>query len=159
VGVVLAGGRTGWAGLDPLLRECERRHPGRVVLRQDFAESERALLYEAGDVVAFPTRDESFGMVILEAWAAGRPVVASDIGAVRSTVREGVDGELVPVDDPDALAAALADLLDDPDRAARMGRAGSGRLVEEFDWDHVVERWDHVVTAAARGDAVTGGGR
>lgn len=150
VGLVLAGGRTGWAGLDPLLAACEREHPGRVVVRHDFAEAERPLLYEAGDVVAFPSRDESFGMVILEAWAAGRPVVAADTGAVRSTVRAGVDGELVPVGDADALATALSGLLDDPARAAAMGRAGSDRLAAEFAWDDVIERWDGVVTDAGR---------
>ena len=68
---------------------------------------------------------ESFGMVLTEAFAAGTPVVASDIAGYRDVVRDGVDGVLVPRGDAQALAEALRDLYDEPERRAAMARAAA----------------------------------
>ena len=77
-------------------------------------ESKRIEL-EAGDVLCAPSLGgESFGMVLTEAFAAGTPVVASDIAGYRDVVRDGVDGVLVPRGDAQALAEALRDLYDEP---------------------------------------------
>ncbi|OLR92440.1 glycosyltransferase [Actinokineospora bangkokensis] len=79
----------------------------------------------AAAVVVVPSRwPEPQGLVAVEALAAGTPVVASRIGGLQELVEDGVTGLLVPPGDPDALAAALDDLLDDPARRARMGEAG-----------------------------------
>ena len=80
---------------------------------------------EAADVLCAPSLGgESFGMVLTEAFAAGTPVIASDIAGYRDVVRDGVDGVLVPRGDAQALAEALRDLYEEPDRRAR---DGSGR--------------------------------
>jgi D-inositol-3-phosphate glycosyltransferase len=63
--------------------------------------------YVAADVVAVPSHNESFGLVALEAQACGTPVVATDVGGLRTTVRDGVSGLLVPGHGADAWAAAL----------------------------------------------------
>ncbi len=68
--------------------------------------------YVAADVVAVPSHNESFGLVALEAQACGTPVVATDIGGLRTTVAHGVSGLLVPGHDPDAWAAALLKALE-----------------------------------------------
>jgi glycosyltransferase involved in cell wall biosynthesis len=148
VGLLIAGSRTGWQGLDDLLDAADAAYPGRVVLRDGFTTEERGELLAAADVVVFPTREESFGIAVLEAWAARRPVVASDIGALRSLVRPGMDAELVAVDDPVALGTALADLLDDPGRAARLADGGAERVAVEFDWDVLVRRWEAILADA-----------
>ena len=70
--------------------------------------------YLAADLVAVPSHNESFGLVALEAQACGTPVVATDIGGLRTTVRDGVSGLLVPGHDPDAWATALQAALDRP---------------------------------------------
>jgi phosphatidyl-myo-inositol alpha-mannosyltransferase len=89
------------------------------------------------DVLCAPSlRGESFGMVLTEAFAAGTPVVASDIAGYRDVVRNGVDGVLVPPADPQALAEALRDLWDEPDRRVSMARAATAD-VERFAWTHV----------------------
>ena len=75
--------------------------------------------YAAADLVAVPSHNESFGLVALEAQACGTPVVATDVGGLRTTVRDGVSGLLVPGHDPAAWAAALARGLADRRRLSR----------------------------------------
>ncbi len=79
---------------------------------------------------------ESFGVVLVEAMAAGLPVVASDIPGYDEVVTEGVEGLLVPPRDPAAVAHAAETILDDPELAARLSAAGRARAAT-FDW-HVV---------------------
>jgi phosphatidylinositol alpha-mannosyltransferase len=76
---------------------------------------------------------ESFGIVLVEAMAAGLPVVASDIPGYDEVVRDGLDGMLVPPRDPAALAVVVGSILDDPDLAARLSDAGRTRA-RAFDW-------------------------
>jgi phosphatidylinositol alpha-mannosyltransferase len=92
---------------------------------------------EKADVLCAPSlHGESFGMVLTEAFAAGTPVVASNIAGYRDVVRDGVDGVLVPPADAQALAEALRELHCEPDARAAMARqAAEG--VERFAWGHV----------------------
>jgi phosphatidylinositol alpha-mannosyltransferase len=92
---------------------------------------------EAGDVLCAPSLGgESFGMVLTEAFAAGTPVIASDIAGYRDVVRDGVDGVLVPRGDAQALAEALRDLYEEPIRRAQMARAAA-LGAERFAWPRV----------------------
>jgi phosphatidyl-myo-inositol alpha-mannosyltransferase len=92
---------------------------------------------ETGDVLCAPSLGgESFGMVLTEAFAAGTPVIASDIAGYRDVVRDGVDGMLVPRGDAQALAEALRDLYEEPVRRAEMARAAA-LGAERFAWPRV----------------------
>jgi phosphatidyl-myo-inositol alpha-mannosyltransferase len=92
---------------------------------------------EAGDVLCAPSLGgESFGMVLTEAFAAGTPVIASDIAGYRDVVRDGIDGVLVPRGDAQALAEALRDVYEEPVRRAEMARAAA-LGAERFAWPHV----------------------
>jgi glycosyltransferase involved in cell wall biosynthesis len=95
-------------------------------------------------VCAFPSRWESFGNAIAEASAVGRPVVVSPIPAFRDVVADGVTGRLVALDDTDAWAAALIELLRSRERARDMGRAGAEHIARISSPDRVAE-----LTAAA----------
>jgi glycosyltransferase involved in cell wall biosynthesis len=79
---------------------------------------------------------ENQPMTVLEAMAAGAPVVATDLGGLPELVRPGLDGLIVPAGDPGALAAALRTMLDDPRAAAEMGRAGQARMTASFSAEH-----------------------
>ena len=95
--------------------------------------------HAAGDVfVAAATGQESFGIAVVEAMAAGLAVVATDIAGYREVVTDGIEGLLVPPRDPEALAAGLARVLTDRDLAARLAEAGRERA-RSFDWSIVVE--------------------
>jgi len=71
-------------------------------------------------------------MTVLESFAAGVPVVSSDLGGLPELVRDGTEGRVVPAEDPAALAAALDGLLADPAGARAMGLAARARLAAEF---------------------------
>jgi glycosyltransferase involved in cell wall biosynthesis len=90
-------------------------------------------LYAAIDVLAAPSRSEGFGLMLVEAMAAGVPIVASVAGAIPEVVGDG-PALLVAPEDPPALAAALNRVLDDGDAAAAMGAAGRARA-QAFTWE------------------------
>ena len=96
--------------------------------------------HAASDLYVSPAiGGESFGIVLLEAMAAGRPVVASDLAGYRSVITADHDGVLVPPADPVALAQAIDALLDDPGRQAALVAAGH-RTAAAHDWEVVTER-------------------
>ena len=86
-----------------------------------------AYWYRVADVVVMPSRSESFGLVALEAAACGVPVVAADVGGLRTLVDHGRTGYLVEGRDPADYAAAVAFILDDPELAAGMASAAAER--------------------------------
>ncbi|MBN1136673.1 MAG: glycosyltransferase family 4 protein [Anaerolineae bacterium] len=96
-----------------------------------------ARFYRTADIVCAPsTGFESFGLVLVEAMAAGRPVVTSDIPGYREVVRHEVEGLLVPPGDEEGLAAALLCLLADKEQRERMGRNGRARA-DLYAWNRV----------------------
>ena len=96
-----------------------------------------------------PSWAESFPYVILEAMSLGLPIVASDVGGVAEAVTHGENGLLVPPRNAHALAQALTDLLEDPDRGARMGAAAGLRVEQRFTRtrmiDGMIEVYDEVI--------------
>src|SRR4051812_22012582 len=113
------------------------------------SEEEKWRLLKESDLLCAPSLGgESFGMVLTEAFAAGTPVVASDIAGYRDVARDGIDGVLVPPGDPAALGEALHDLAIDPERRLRMGECARERA-QRFAWEHVTEE-----VLDAYGDAI-----
>jgi glycosyltransferase involved in cell wall biosynthesis len=96
------------------------------------------------DVFVLPSLMEGHPLAILEAMAAGLPVVATDVGGTAEAVDDGRSGLLVPAGDGAALADAIATLLDDPEGAARMGREARRALEERFSLDVTVRRNEDV---------------
>jgi D-inositol-3-phosphate glycosyltransferase len=92
--------------------------------------------YSAAEAVVVPSHYESFGMVALEAMACGTPVVASQVGGLAFLVQDGVTGYTVPVDDPQALADRLTNLINDPDLRRRMGE-NAANLAKEYRWENI----------------------
>lgn len=93
-------------------------------------------LMNAADVVVIPSRNEPFGLVLTEAWSAGKCVVASDVGGLAENIENFIDGIKVPVR-ADSLAWGINYVIDDPRMMRQLGRAGRLKVVTEFDWDLV----------------------
>jgi phosphatidylinositol alpha-1,6-mannosyltransferase len=96
--------------------------------------------YQQCDLFVLPNRQvgkdlEGFGMVLLEAQACGKPVVAGASGGTAETMDVGYTGRLVCCDGADELASAITDLLSDPGRLTRMGKAARSWVAERFDWE------------------------
>jgi glycosyltransferase involved in cell wall biosynthesis len=96
--------------------------------------------FGAAELLALPSDYEAFGIVLLEAAAAGLPVVATRVGGVPEAVAEGETGLLVDYGDPEALGAAIASLLSDATAAAALGAAGRERVTRDFTWESIVGR-------------------
>lgn len=120
----------------------ERVHFPGAVLRDTLPD-----LYRAADLFCLPAVHDRKGNVdglpnvILEAMASALPVVASGISGIPAAIADGVHGRLVPEGDPDALLAALVELLADPERRRALGAAGRERAVSELSWDAVAARY------------------
>jgi glycosyltransferase involved in cell wall biosynthesis len=96
---------------------------------------DRADFFASLDVFSMPSRTDSYGIVFLEAWANGLPVVAAAAGGVPDVVRHGEAGLLVPFGDLDRLSEALGGLIDDPSRARALGAIGRKLVDRGYTWD------------------------
>jgi phosphatidyl-myo-inositol alpha-mannosyltransferase len=121
----------------------------RVVMLGALPHDRVAPYFAAADVFLAPaTGSESFGIVLLEAMAAGLPIVASDIPGYREVVRNGLEGILVQAGDDAALSRAIGRVLDNPSLSARLGAAGRAR-VQEFSWETIAARIETLYDVAA----------
>jgi glycosyltransferase involved in cell wall biosynthesis len=93
------------------------------------------------DIFVCSSRHEPLGNIVLEAWSAGRPVVAAAAQGPGELITEGQTGLLVPVEDAEALAAGIKALTDDPQRAARLAQQGRAAYERDFTETAVVARW------------------
>jgi len=126
----------------------------RVVFTGGLSHPEVLELVAAADVFVMPSvRDprgnvDGLPIVVLEAMAAGRPVVASAIAGMPLAIADGASGRLVPEKDPTAIATAVADLLTDPTTAQAMGERARRRVETELNWDAVASIHDELYAAA-----------
>jgi len=122
----------------------------RIHLIGSVPHHELPMLYRAADVVAVPSRYESFGLTAVEAMACGTPVVASRAGGLRFSVDEGEAGLLVPHSDPAALAAGLHQILSDVDLRRRLSE-GAIAAASRFAWPTVASSILHMYERLAEG--------
>lgn len=155
-----SGNRLLIVGSGPQEREARRYVATRGLQEVEFlgrvSDAEKAQLFRTVDVFASPaTGGESFGIVLLEAMAAGAPIVASDIHGYKGVVRRGREGLLVPPHEPKELAKGIARLLGDPELRAEM--SGAGRLrAETFSWPRIAGRVEDYYGFVIRRLAATG---
>src|SRR5262245_59358254 len=107
----------------------------RIVIMGELAIEEVQRWYQRLTIYAFTSRNEGFGLTLIEAMAAGSALVASRAGAAERVVEDGVTGVLTPPGDADALVAALEPLMRDPALAAAMGQRARARVREKFSLD------------------------
>jgi glycosyltransferase involved in cell wall biosynthesis/phosphoheptose isomerase len=123
----------------------------RVELRGRLAREEVPPLIRSADAVVSVPWYEPFGIVPLEAMACGVPAIAAAVGGMIDTVVDEVTGVHVPPRDPERLAQAANALLDDPERRARLGRAGVERVRRLYDWNRIAASTLDVYARVTRG--------
>jgi len=134
-------------GLETRARSLPIRFLGRL------DDVEYVTLLNASDIVAIPSRNEPFGLVLLEAWSAGRCVVASDVGGLSENIEHGTDGVKVQPH-PDSIAEGLMTVADSPRKSLCMGRKGLDKVKEYFQWRRIAERMEDSYRKAANRDII-----
>jgi glycosyltransferase involved in cell wall biosynthesis len=134
---------------------AERR--GRVTVIDDFSEDRKPGLLAACNIFVLPSSEESFGIAFLEAWAARKPVIGADAGAIPSVIEDGRAGMLVPYGDSAALAGAISRLLASPSLRGRLGEAGHQKVLKQYTWEAVCDQvralYESVVVAGREGSS------
>jgi phosphatidyl-myo-inositol alpha-mannosyltransferase len=150
---LLVAGRGDDAELHDRLAGDLRPH---VAVLGELTEAEKAAFLRSVDAYCAPNLlGESFGIVLIEALAAGAPIVASDLDAFAAVLEDGAAGVLVRRGDPAALGRSLADLLGDPARRARLSARGA-EVAAGYDWSVIARRVLAVYETVVRtGTAVT----
>jgi phosphatidylinositol alpha-mannosyltransferase len=142
----------GHGDAETLLRAAGPALASRIRMLGPLGEEGKAAMLASVDLLCVPALGgESFGIVLTEAMAAGTPVVASDLDAFRLVLDDGRAGVLVQAGSPNALSAAIADLLDDPARRATLAAAGRQRAAM-WDWSVVARRVLQVYRSAVAAD-------
>jgi glycosyltransferase involved in cell wall biosynthesis len=111
-----------------------------VVRRGMLSDSEKRDFFAGINVFGLPSRSDSFGLVLLEAWANGVPSVAYRAGGIADVIRDGQDGLLVPCGDVPALAEALGRIIADSGLRIRLGQAGHKRIDTDFRWSDKLQQ-------------------
>ena len=105
-----------------------------------FEDGEKASIFAAFDVFAMPSKEDSFGIVYLEAWLCGLPVIGARIGSTECVIDEGRDGLLVDPESPEDIARGIVSLLSNRELCATMAAAGRAKTVARHTWDKVTDR-------------------
>jgi len=138
----------------PYFQALYSRHPlskdPRILSLDDFPEDEKNDLLTACDLLILPSQVESFGVVFLEAWAKGKPVIGARIPAVEEMIDNGEDGFLVPYGDPLSLAAAAIKLIKDPEWRKTMGEKGKLKVHHCFEIGKVTDRMEALFLSLVR---------
>jgi glycosyltransferase involved in cell wall biosynthesis len=141
---LVAGAGPEEQNLRRLARELEIAQ--RVTFLPNLSDFSPAL--EAMDVFCLPSLRQGLGTIMLEAMALGRPVIATKVGGVFQVIRDGETGLLVPPSDSAQLAEKILELLDDPEKARRLGQAARAEVAANFSVEKMVEQTVGVYRAA-----------
>jgi len=128
----------------------ENRVRPRLVLIDDFDQRDAASIMDACDLLVLPSVEESFGLVMIEAWMCGKPVIGADIASTRCIIDNGVDGWTAKPFDVADLANRILDLLADPAKRATFGQRGRTKVLSRYTWDRVTDVWESALRRAAR---------
>jgi glycosyltransferase involved in cell wall biosynthesis len=135
-------------GVEATLNSLSLAERSRVTLIEGFSESDKPSIFDVCDVFAMPSIAESFGIVYLEAWLCGKPVIGARIGAVKCVIDDGQDGFLVDPQGTPRLANAILRLVRDPDLCRRLGRRGQDKTMARFTWSKVTDAIEAIYAEA-----------
>lgn len=115
-----------------------------VAVVDAVSEGEKHALIQDSEMLILMSSTESFGIVLLEAWLHGKPVIGARAGALQSVIRDGTDGLLVEPGNYTELAATIEFLLDNPEICGKLGANGHSKTLQQFTWNAVAEAWSRI---------------
>ncbi len=129
----------GDGGMRPWLEETAHKQNLPVRFTGYISDSQYVRLLKMADLVVIPSRNEPFGIVLPEAWSAGKAVVASDVGGLHENIESYRDGIKVNPSSDD-ICQGICQALDDPNQMHRYGRAGQAKVYREFCWSRIASQ-------------------
>ena len=140
--LLLGGTRTRYfKEIDRKIRSLDSNRRKKIVLIDNFADTEKSDLFACCDIFTMPSKVESFGIVYLEAWASGKPVIGCRIGAVAFLIEDGKDGLLVEYGNHQELASAILRLLTSENLRRKLAENGKKKACSEYTWDAIAKRF------------------
>jgi glycosyltransferase involved in cell wall biosynthesis len=140
--LLIAGAKTLYCDkLEKDIAKLPENYQKKVFIKYNFSTEEKADLFAAIDLLAYPSGFESFGIAFLEAWAAEKPVIGCNQGAVPWVIEPGIDGLVVDYLDHLGLTGALLLLLKNPSWAKSLGEIGKKKVLENYTWSKIASRY------------------
>ncbi|MEM7530771.1 MAG: glycosyltransferase family 4 protein [Chloroflexota bacterium] len=144
------------AVLEPFSRylaQLPGKDRARIHLLGLISDDERNDMLAAADMLVMPSRTDSFGIVYLEAWVHGKPVIGADTWGVSDVITNGKDGLLVPFGDVIALANTIGGLADESALANVMGKLGRDKVYAQHTWEHKIDAIEEIYTKLVKAHA------
>jgi glycosyltransferase involved in cell wall biosynthesis len=138
VKLLLAGGTTDYV---PVIRKAIQEENLPIILIENFAEAQKAVLFNAIDVFVLASQSESFGVVFLEAWSCSKPVVGTRMGATESLLTEGKDSLLFMPEDVDELCQQLTTLIENKPLRLQLGHKGFEKVKANYTWPTIINAY------------------
>lgn len=149
--LVIAGNPTAHTNaIEARVRELDPKYGRKIYLIKGFPEEEKRAFFQAADLFVSVSPFESFGIVFLEAWRDGVPVIGCRRGGSAKLIDEYRDGLLALDGNTRELAVAIERLLADEPARKKMGEAGRRKVLEQYTWDAVIDRWEGLYRGLVR---------
>jgi glycosyltransferase involved in cell wall biosynthesis len=118
------------------LLKISKYHPSVKVIN-NFSDQDKCYLLKLADVIVLPSKEESLGLVFLEAWSMKKPVIGADIGAISSVISDNIDGKLFKQDNVEDLSKCILQLINNDKKRESLGEAGYKKVQEFYTWNKV----------------------
>lgn len=146
--LVLAGGYTDYLEtLQATIKSLPEEQQEQITICTNISEEEKIGILTAADLFVLPSIHESFGIAFLEAWAAGKPVIGANSGAVASLIDDGTTGLLFEAESESDLAKSIQRFVEDPAYSAKIGQAGRQLVSNQFTWTNSLSQLNTLLNA------------
>jgi len=122
------------------MRSCDIPQ-GKLIVTGYISEDIRKHLFAASSIVAVPSRLDAFGIVVLDGWISGKPVIGCNAGGMPDLIDEGINGFLIDFGDTEALSKKISILLNNENLAESMGRCGRAKTIQKYTWHNVTDNF------------------
>lgn len=150
--LVIAGNPTAHtSAIEARVRELDPKYGRKIYLIKGFPEEEKRAFFQAADLFVSVSPFESFGIVFLEAWRDGAPVIGCRRGGSAKLIDEYRDGLLALDDNSRELAGLILEVLGNPDLGRRMGDEGRRKVLKRYTWNSIIKEWEGLYNELVRG--------